>query len=164
MKDNMLRELLGPQVEAMTEAELSTIREQLDQIPDIFPIYKQKTRKGKDGKEVPLIGQFEASTAEDAARLEDITSQLSLFYDKVNKKGIDKKNFYTLIEAKKILKPDDFNALLKEKASVTFKISALLNENIGIRRNKKGRSSTILTTADGLEDNELTTKKKLLGG
>ena len=138
MKDNMLRELLGPQVEAMTEAELSTIREQLDQIPDIFPIYKQKTRKGKDGKEVPLIGQFEASTAEDAARLEDITSQLSLFYDKVNKKGIDKKNFYTLIEAKKILKPDDFNALLKEKASVTFKISALLNENIGIRRNKKG--------------------------
>ena len=33
-----------------------------------------------------------------------------------------------------------------------------------IRRNKKGRSSTILTTADGLEDNELTTKKKLLGG
>jgi len=33
-----------------------------------------------------------------------------------------------------------------------------------IRRNRKGRSSTILTTADGLEDNELTTKKKLLGG
>tara|TARA_X000001388_G_C2119633_1_gene80940 strand:+ start:129 stop:353 length:225 start_codon:yes stop_codon:yes gene_type:complete len=32
-----------------------------------------------------------------------------------------------------------------------------------IRRNRKGRSSTILTTADGLEDNELTTKKKLLG-
>jgi len=33
-----------------------------------------------------------------------------------------------------------------------------------IRRNRKGRSSTILTTADGLEDNELTTKKKMLGG
>ena len=33
-----------------------------------------------------------------------------------------------------------------------------------IRRNRKGRSSTILTTADGLEDNELTTKKTLLGG
>ena len=32
-----------------------------------------------------------------------------------------------------------------------------------IRRNRKGRSSTILTTADGLEDNELTTKKKMLG-
>ena len=32
-----------------------------------------------------------------------------------------------------------------------------------IRRNRKGRSSTILTTADGLEDDELTTKKKLLG-
>jgi len=33
-----------------------------------------------------------------------------------------------------------------------------------IRRNRKGRSSTILTTADGLEDDELTTKKTLLGG
>ena len=33
-----------------------------------------------------------------------------------------------------------------------------------IRRNRKGRSSTILTTADGLEDDELTTKKKMLGG
>ena len=33
-----------------------------------------------------------------------------------------------------------------------------------IRRNRKGRSSTILTTAEGLEDNELTTKKKMLGG
>ena len=33
-----------------------------------------------------------------------------------------------------------------------------------IRKNRKGRSSTILTTADGLEDNELTTKKTLLGG
>jgi len=32
-----------------------------------------------------------------------------------------------------------------------------------IRRNRKGRSSTILTTADGLEDDELTTKKKMLG-
>ena len=31
------------------------------------------------------------------------------------------------------------------------------------RRNRKGKSSTILTTADGLEDNELTTKKKMLG-
>jgi len=138
MKDNMLRELLGPQVDAMTEADLNTIREQLDQIPNIFPIYKQKTRIGKDGKEVPIIGQFEPVTPEDAARLEDVTSQLSLFYDKVNKKGIDKKNFYTLVEAKKILKPADFDALLKEKASVTFQISALLNENIGVRRNKKG--------------------------
>jgi len=33
-----------------------------------------------------------------------------------------------------------------------------------IRRNRKGRSSTILTTADGLEDDEITTKKTLLGG
>ena len=33
-----------------------------------------------------------------------------------------------------------------------------------IRRNRKGRNSTILTTADGLEDNELTTKKTVLGG
>jgi len=33
-----------------------------------------------------------------------------------------------------------------------------------IRRNRKGRTSTILTTADGLEDDELTTKKKMLGG
>ena len=33
-----------------------------------------------------------------------------------------------------------------------------------IIRNRKGRSSTILTTADGLEDDELTTKKKMLGG
>jgi hypothetical protein len=33
-----------------------------------------------------------------------------------------------------------------------------------IKKNKKGKSSTILTTADGLLDNELTTKKKLLGG
>jgi len=33
-----------------------------------------------------------------------------------------------------------------------------------IRRNRKGRSSTILTTADGLEDDEIKTKKTLLGG
>jgi hypothetical protein len=33
-----------------------------------------------------------------------------------------------------------------------------------IRRNRKGRSSTILTTASGLDDNEMTTKKSMLGG
>ena len=33
-----------------------------------------------------------------------------------------------------------------------------------IRRNRKGRSSTILTTASGLDDDEITTKKTMLGG
>ena len=33
-----------------------------------------------------------------------------------------------------------------------------------IRRNRTGRSSTILTTASGLDDDETATKKTLLGG
>ena len=44
------------------------------------------------------------------------------------------------------------------------KAEEIKKKRAAIRRNRKGRSSTILTTADGLEDNELTTKKKMLGG
>ena len=33
------------------------------------------------------------------------------------------KNFYTYQEAKKILKPDDFNQLMMEKANIIFKYS-----------------------------------------
>ena len=33
-----------------------------------------------------------------------------------------------------------------------------------IRRNRKGRKATILTTASGLDDDEITTKKTMLGG
>jgi len=138
MKDNMLRDLLGPQVDALTESELSALREQLDQLPNIYPTYKQRTRKGKDGKVRPVVGQFDPATPEDAARLEDVTSQLSIFYDKLQGRGIEKKNFYSLAEAKKILKPEDFNALLKEKSEIQFQISAILNEKIGVKRNKKG--------------------------
>ena len=43
------------------------------------------------------------------------------------------------------------------------KAEEIKKKRAAIRRNRKGRSSTILTTADGLEDNELTTKKKMLG-
>ena len=41
----------------------------------------------------------------------------------------------------------------------------ILEKRATIRRNRKGRKSTILTTADGLEDNDsLIVKKKSLGG
>ena len=46
----------------------------------------------------------------------------------------------------------------------TAREEEVAEKRAAIRRNRKGRSSTILTTADGLEDNELTTKKTLLGG
>ena len=41
----------------------------------------------------------------------------------------------------------------------------ILEKRATIRRNRKGRKSTILTTADGLEDDDsLIVKKKSLGG
>ena len=50
------------------------------------------------------------------------------------------------------------------KAEDPVRAEEAKEKRAAIRRNRKGRSSTILTTADGLEDNELTTKKKMLGG
>jgi len=50
------------------------------------------------------------------------------------------------------------------KAEDPVRAEEAKEKRAAIRRNRKGRSSTILTTADGLEDNELTTKKTLLGG
>jgi len=55
-----------------------------------------------------------------------------------------------IVEAPKV---DDAERILK-----------IAEKRASIRRNRKGRSSTILTTADGLEDDEITTKKTLLGG
>ena len=49
------------------------------------------------------------------------------------------------------------------KMEDTEREEEIKKKRAAIRRNRKGRSSTILTTADGLEDNELTTKKKMLG-
>jgi hypothetical protein len=49
------------------------------------------------------------------------------------------------------------------KAEDPVRDEEVQKKRAAIRRNRKGRSSTILTTADGLEDNELTTKKKMLG-
>jgi len=46
----------------------------------------------------------------------------------------------------------------------TTRAEEVAEKRASIRRNRKGRSSTILTTADGLEDDEITTKKTLLGG
>ena len=46
----------------------------------------------------------------------------------------------------------------------TARAEEVAEKRAAIRRNRKGRSSTILTTASGLDDNEMTTKKSMLGG
>ena len=55
--------------------------------------------------------------------------------------------------------PAPTNAEVTQASATTMSADEIL-----IANKKKGRSSTILTTADGLEDDELTTKKKMLGG
>ena len=75
--------------------------------------------------------------------------------------------FRTLCELHPDLLHTDANRIFRvihiEEAFGDFR-KEVAEKRAAIRRNRKGRSSTILTTADGLEDNELTTKKKMLGG
>ena len=46
----------------------------------------------------------------------------------------------------------------------TARAEEVAEKRAAIRRNRTGRSSTILTTASGLDDDETATKKTLLGG
>lgn len=51
----------------------------------------------------------------------DPSSTLGLFWKSAEKKGIGKKSFYTINEAKKLLNANDFNAFMSEKAAIQFK-------------------------------------------
>ena len=50
------------------------------------------------------------------------------------------------------------------KAEDPVRAEEAKEKRAAIRRNRTGRSSTILTTASGLDDDETSTKKTLLGG
>ena len=46
---------------------------------------------------------------------------LDQVYERADKLGLDQKNDYTIKEAKKLLKPEDFNSLMSEKANIIYK-------------------------------------------
>ena len=47
---------------------------------------------------------------------------LDQVYERADKLGLDQKSEYTIKEAKKLLKPEDFNALMSEKANIIYKV------------------------------------------
>jgi hypothetical protein len=61
-------------------------------------------------------------------------SQLGLFWQLAEKKGIGAKNFYTISEAKKLLNKSDFNQFMSEKSSIKFKESQFSGDLIPISR------------------------------
>jgi len=98
-----------------------------------------KTRLTKSGqpdqrfKQLDIPGTLDSTEgALDISPLKQITadkqtdeqkSLVQLLQDRAEQVGLPRKNFYTYQEAKKILKPDDFNQLMMEKANIIFKYS-----------------------------------------
>ncbi len=98
-----------------------------------------KTRLTKSGqpdlryKQLDTPGTLDSTEgALDISPLKQITSEtqtdeqkslVELLQDRAEQVGLPRKNFYTYQEAQKILKPDDFNQLMMEKANIIYKYS-----------------------------------------
>ena len=61
-------------------------------------------------------------------------SQLGLFWQQAEKKGLQPKSFYTILEAKKLLSPKDFDQFMSEKSAIQFKKNKLTDEPIPVKR------------------------------
>ena len=64
-----------------------------------------------------------ANLASALGRRKPQVNMLEAIKDKAEKKNLERQDFYNYAETKKILNKNDFNALVKEKAAVTFKTS-----------------------------------------
>ena len=95
--------------------------------------------------------QAQAALDEDKKKIKPLVKRkpqvnmLEELQNKAEKKGFEKKNFYSYAEAKKILSPKDFNQLVKEQAAVSFRASE-----------KMGKPSIV---ADKMNLKEITTPK-----
>ena len=94
------------------------------------PIERQiaeRTRIEREQGDVPVTPVSERDL--DASLLEQL-------YARAEKIGLERKAYYTIPEMKKLLKPEDFNQALSEKAHIVSKISENLGELRGVRRIK----------------------------
>ena len=91
------------------------------------PILGERLRIEREQGNVPVTPVSERDL--DASLLEQL-------YARAEKIGLERKAYYTIPEMKKLLKPEDFNQALSEKAHIVSKISENLGELRGVRRIK----------------------------
>ena len=73
---------------------------------------------------------------------------LDQVYERADKLGLDQKSEYTIKEAKKLLKPEDFNALMSEKANIIYKI----DEKTGVIKSIQQDADKIDVSRKALQD------------
>ena len=105
--------------------ELETLGEQF-QITE-SPLIAERLRIERQQAQVPVTPVSERDL--DASLLEQL-------YTRADKIGLERKAYYTIPEMKKLLKPEDFNQALSERANTLSKFSETLGELRGIRRRK----------------------------
>ena len=127
------------------ESEINLLKPvyKLDEIPAEYQdkkksktqLKKELTREFGAEKANELIKRYEngeiVSPLQEALLSEENSSLLNDFQNRADKKGFGKKSYYTIDEVKRILKPADFNQLMRDRANILFELDAqygLLNE------------------------------------
>ena len=135
----------NPEAVQELETEINLLKPvyKLDEIPAEYQdkkksktqLKKELTREFGAEKTNELIKRYEngeiVSPLQEALLAEENSSLLNDFQTRAEKKGFGKKSFYTVEEIKKILKPSDFNQLMRDRANIIFQLDAqygLLNE------------------------------------